>query len=833
MRLILTTFILWSLLIPLANAVELTGAVVDEQGQPIAGVSVVTDLSHIGTITDSAGLFEVRSTETITRLTFSCVGFYSRQLSADDLPETIVLKTRLYPGEDVVVTADRARPGLTPLAFDNYSADDIERDFTHGDLPPLLNSTPNFYSWSDAGGNMGYTYTQIRGFDDKRIAAYINGVPLNDPEDQFNYWVDLPDFTENVTDVQVQRGVGNSLYGDASFGGSINVVTNTLELPRSVELTSGFGEFLSDGESVGKIYKQSVQFASGLVDGRWAFSGRFSKAKTDGYRESSWVDSWAYYVSAARLDPDMSTELQVFGGPMRLHLTFLGVDRATLADNRRYNPLSYEYETDNFSQPHYHLHNTWRLNDRATLLNTVYFIRGKGHFEQRHLDTLFETFNISPSMTGGATRGDIVQRQFVSKWQLGWNPRLELKHDRGNHTLGGSFYYFESDHTGEVTWAQPLVQLISSRWQYYQYFGVKKVGSLYAQEYYRFSDRLSVQATGQLRFQRYDFNQVPIGLYPGFVYDLDWFFFSPRLGFNYKLFDEPGARRANLYLNLAVSSRTPTDAAIYDASDPYSFPSIEISDSSMSSGVTEYQFGNPTFSSERVYNIELGGAWRTPEYSLGVNLYWMDFTDEIIAYGGINPSNGQPATVNAEGSYRAGIEMQGDYRPVDEFGLSGSLSLNRYRIKDFEGALPIYDAAFNYVGDTVVSFEDVKGLGFPEYLANLSADYRRKEWRLTYRIRFIGRQYMELLNLEDVSIDPYSVSSLSAGYTVRGFLGAGDLVVTGTVDNLFDSQFEVSGYGWNYGAVNTLGDTPVLTGGGEYYVGAERSYFVQVRMRLF
>ena len=157
------------------------------------------------------------------------------------LPREVVLEPRYYEESDIVVTGDRARSGITPIAFDNFSGADIKRDYTVGEFPLLLENTTNLYAFSDAGTPLGYSYMRIRGFDDKRIATYINGVPLNDPEDQATYFTDLPDFAANITDIQVQRGVGNSLYGDASFGGSINIVTNNLSQDRKVTFTSGYG----------------------------------------------------------------------------------------------------------------------------------------------------------------------------------------------------------------------------------------------------------------------------------------------------------------------------------------------------------------------------------------------------------------------------------------------------------------------------------------------------------------------------------------------------------------------------------------------------------------
>ena len=834
MRYIFTLLILLGCGLPTARGAELVGIVTNDQSEPIPNVSVVSNLQGVGVLTDRDGRFSLTQTGEIVRLTFSSVGYTSRQLSVTSLPDTIVLAARFYPGDNITITADRARPGISPIAFDNVSSDDIARDFTVGDLPSLLNATPNFYSFADGGGNMGYTYTQIRGFDDKRLATYIDGVPMNDPEDQYNYWVDLPDFTENVTDVQIQRGVGNSLYGDASFGGTINVVTNTLELPRQAAVTAGYGEFFADNNRVGGIYKQSLQYASGLIDGRWAFSGRYSKAKTDGYRENAWVDSWAYYLSIARLDPNSTTELQVFGGPMSLRLTYYGVPGSTLENNRRFNPFTYDGQTDNFNQPHVHLHNSYLLSREATLYNSLYFIRGKGWYEEQELGALYSDYNIDTSNTGGNANGDLIRQQSVKKYQAGWNPRLELKHSRGVHSIGGSFYYFESDHYGDVTWAQNITGSLDTRHRYYQYYGKKKVGSLFAQEYYKLTDRLSVQATGQVRFQKYNFDQDKLGAFAGYSYDLSWVFFSPRLGLNYQIPLEDASHAANIYANFAIASGTPTDNAIYNASDPYAFPSIEIQSVSLSTaGDSVYIFGDPTFKSERVYNLEFGGNYRTPTWNVGVNFYWMNFTDEIIAYGGINPSNYQPATTNAAGSYRLGLEISGAVRPTKSFTVNGNVSLNRYRIKDFTSAYEVYDDDFDVIGDTTVAFKDVKGLLFPDILANAILDYKYNNLRLTYRFRVAGKQYMEVLNLDSLAIDAYTVSSVQASYTVKNFLQFGDLTFTGTVDNLFNKKYVVSGYGWNYAYAPSVGQPISLFGEAEYYVAAERSLYGEIKLTMF
>jgi len=415
-----------------SRATSLVGKVVDRNKEPLAGVSIVTDVRGIGTQSDNNGAFHLTTNEPITRVTFSSVGYQAIQFRVDEVPEVVMLELSYFRGTDIVVHASRAEKGLASIAFADLSRAEIERDYTVGEFPLLLETTPNVFTYAEAGSPLGAASVRIRGFDDRRVVTYINGVPLNDPEDQSTYFVDLPDFAANIADVQVQRGVGNSLYGDASFGGTINVITKTIDTKRKAVLTAGYGGFMSDGDIVSDVYKRSFEYASGLVDGRWAFAGRFSRQKSAGYRHNSWYDGWAYYLSATRLDPRMTTEIHLYGGPIRYHAAWYGASRSDLEEDRRvkvgipgYDELTYKNATDNCSQPHYQLHNTFKINDRSTLYNTFYYIRGTGYYEQFRPYSDYAEYNIDPLLTDGQNSGDVVRQKWVEKRQYGWNTRLD------------------------------------------------------------------------------------------------------------------------------------------------------------------------------------------------------------------------------------------------------------------------------------------------------------------------------------------------------------------------------------------------------------------------
>ncbi len=811
MRFISTIFASLLLMSPAFGA-ELHSRVTSKSGEPLPSVSVITDVHGFGTQTDDDGWFTLKGSklDEALRVTISCVGYVSRQFTIDEVPEVVVLEARHYRGTDILVRGDRAETGVDPVAFSNVSRKEIERDYAITEFPVLLESTPNFFAYTD-GGSLGYSYASIRGFDDKRITTYINGVPLNDPEDQATYFFDLPDFAANVDDIQVQRGVGNSLYGDASFGGSINIVTNSLSREQRTKITSGVGAYERTGDRASYYHKQSVEYSSGLIDGRWHFSGRFSRQNSDGYRENSWYRGWSYYFSLARLDPKMTTELYIYGGPVKAHLAYWGSGREDITANRFANPLTYRNETDNFNQPHYHLHNTYRLSGNAMLHNTLYYIHGNGYYEQYKDGRDFAEYNIDPSMVEVDSLdapygfGDLVRQQWVTKNQIGWTPRLEIRHERGSHTIGGSMYYFESDHHGEVVWAQHIRGTLDPRHKYYQYFGKKWQGSFYVQEHYELTDRLSAQATGRLRFQSYDFDQEKIGAFAGYQYDVNWLFFSPRLGLNYKLIEQ-----ASLFGNFAVSSRTPTDASIYDANDPGLVPSLKVTGVGVDGLPT---FGDPTAKNERVYDFELGGTFRARLLSAEVNLFWMEFRNEIIPEGGVDDM-GLPITTNADRSMHSGIETALTVSASNSLTCYANFSYNYNRIKE-------------YVNVEGLDFKDKTTTGFPDYIGNAIVSYDNSGISLTGRLRFVGRRYVELWNIDDLSLDPYAVISVSAGYTFEDFLNMGRLTLTGRIDNLGDKKYEFSGYGGNWKEGASAG------GWAEYFVAPERTFFGQISLELF
>ena len=124
--------------------------------------------------------------------------------------------------DEVIVQAVRAKFS-SPISFSNVTKKDISSRNLGQDLPILLNYLPSVVTTSDAGAGIGYTGIRIRGVSPQSTNITINGIPFNDAESHGTYWVNLPDFSSSVENLQVQRGVGTVSYTHLTLPTKVSV----------------------------------------------------------------------------------------------------------------------------------------------------------------------------------------------------------------------------------------------------------------------------------------------------------------------------------------------------------------------------------------------------------------------------------------------------------------------------------------------------------------------------------------------------------------------------------------------------------------------------------
>ena len=272
--------------------------------------------------------------------------------------------------EEVVVQAVRAEE-RTPVTKTDIGRDAIDLVNRGQEMPFLLGATPSVNFQSDTGLAAGYAYFNIRGIGPTRLNVTLDGVPLQDPEDQALYFSNFGDFASVVDSIQVQRGVGTSSVGSASYGGSVNFASVSPSDRRGLEAQVGGGSW---GTGRGTLAGNS-----GLIGGAWGLYARASGQTTNGFRDHSGVDQGTLYYGATRSGSRSLFKLFGFSGREETQLAFLATDEATLEGDLRANPLSPE-ETDRFGQDFVQAQYTHLAGASTTLTAQAYYNGAQGWF---------------------------------------------------------------------------------------------------------------------------------------------------------------------------------------------------------------------------------------------------------------------------------------------------------------------------------------------------------------------------------------------------------------------------------------------------------------------
>lgn len=811
-------------LAPTAWCGQISGVVTDQAtDEPLIGANVQIDNLDMGTHTDRDGRYALTNVPAGQyTISASYIGYEVTKNKTDVGAETVLnfsLKPTVLPGQDVVITGSRAMEGRTPVAFSNMDRRDIEVINQGQDIPMLLDETPNLYSYSESGNGIGYSHLKIRGFNQQRVNVMINNIPLNDPEDHQVYWVDLPDFAESVQDIQVQRGAGNAMYGLSGFGGSVNILTENFNTERGLSISTGYGDF--------DTRKYTVNFRSGLINNTYAVYGRYSRVLSDGYRHDSGIDAWAYFIGAARYDRNMTTRINIFSGPFTLEAAWDAVAEASLEEDHRANPTHYHpnvLTTDNFNQPHYQLHHEWRLADDKTLHNSLFYVQGRGYYEtfKAGEDLVDHGYRYYEDSSGQQiTETDIVRQKWVDKDHAGWIPRLELQHadNRGNLTVGGEVNTFRSEHWGQITWASNLPPGAEPNKRYYEYDGGKWWVTAYVHENFALTPDLLLLGELQVQHKNRTMEQKPAGNFDGSelnYYEVDYTFFNPKLGLNYNV-----SARLNVFGNVSIGNREPTDADLFDTwqgADDFGVDPLfaEADTVYHADGSVKYiEWDEPLTEHETVYNYELGLGYQHENWQAKLNLYYMDYRNEIVPYGQV-VDDGRVIRGNADRTVHQGVELSLSREFQPGLKLDANVAYSQNEFKEF--------TQYSWDG-TPTSLDGNTIALFPSLVANIRAT---AQWPVpvlgdmtgSLHVQHVGQQYLDNTENDERTIDPYSVVNLTLAYPMRLVPGFQQMKFQFWVNNLLDERYETSGYYDDWAGSNF------------YYPAAGRNFYGSVTVEF-
>lgn len=705
--------------------------------------------------------------------------------------------------EGVVVTASRYGADIH-LSHSDLTGAELRRRQSAIELPLLLQDIPGVFSYSDAGSGLGYTYLKIRGFDQRRVAVLINGVPQNDPEDHQVYWVNLPDLGSSLEDVQVQRGVTNSVGGVAAIGGTVNLVTELLgDEPRGrAAIETG-----SFGTSRRMISYQTGDLGQGLATGL-----RISQQRSDGFRERAGTDQWAVFWTGRWRNQAHQIQAHAFTGHELTQHAWNPAPASVLAENRRHNPETYWNAVDDFRQPQYQLHWEWDLSPNLQLRQSFYHIHGEGFYENFRARRRAEDFSLDaafPDRYEAGDRVDLVRTKWVRKDQTGWAPLLRWEHSGGRMLIGGNGYVFHGSHWGEVLQAGPASGEMGLRpvdipggLKYYDYSGDKRAWSVYVNERRELVRGLTLLADVQYQHRHFDFRHGAVGNFVGenrHAFTVDHDFFNPKGGLFWQTPWQVAGGQVGLYAHAGITRREPADSDLWGA---FAGPDdLGVSPLFAESRVVTDQDGTPVYTRwrgsliepEKVINYEAGFAWRGQRLSATVNGYWMDFRNEIVPTGYWDDERGTLRT-NAAKTLHRGLELGLRWQPHPDHRLSvgASRSWNEYD-------------RFVFVAPDA-SVEDHSGNPiplFPDALVSATWSSRRGPLAADLRVRHLGRQYLDNTGDRARTIAPSTILDLALFYDLgrAGVSALSGMELTLRLQNLLDDEYETSGYHdeWDHG----------------------------------
>lgn len=367
----------------------LRGKVVDaENNEPLIGATVT--VNGVKVATDIDGAFTVKGVKGTAEITVDYIGYKSKSMktnaSKGDIA-TISLKPDGRMLDDVVVTSQVAVARKTPVAVSSVPLSFIEEKIGTQEFPEILKSTPGVHA-NKEGGGYGDSEIYMRGFDNTNIAVMVNGVPMNDMENQNVYWSNWAGLTDVTRTMQTQRGLGASKVSAPSVGGTINIITKSLEAKKGGSIYYGMGN-----DNMNKVM---FTVSTGMSKSGWAMTLLGSKTWGNGYAQGTDFTGYTYFLNISkRLNDNHQLSFTAFGAPQE-HYQRKGA--LTLADwkmteqvwgitDHKYNS-SYGFDKNGqrktaeynvYHKPQFSINHQWQINEKSSLSTVLYMSIGRGY----------------------------------------------------------------------------------------------------------------------------------------------------------------------------------------------------------------------------------------------------------------------------------------------------------------------------------------------------------------------------------------------------------------------------------------------------------------------
>lgn len=537
--------------------------------------------------------------------------------------------------------------GNTPVTEKTISREEILNSSFGQEVPVFLNSTPSVTSYADGGHFTGYTYMRLRGVDQTRINFTLNGVPMNEPEDQGFYSSNFPDFLTSMKSVQIQRGVGITTNGVCSFAGSVNFESVSLQDSQYVNIINSFGSFNS--------HRTAVEINSKTIN-KFAFYTRISTAGSDGYRNHSGGTGYSAFFSGGYFGNKNIVKFNAFTGNSVNEMAWIGSSEDEIKNfGNRYNPNSAN-EKDNFIQSFAQVQYTRAISKKSSLVSTLYYNRLSGNWDLVH------------------TFGDTTENYQLLSNFVGAMSNYKYENKKFHFSAGINANYYERTHAmADKSFVNDL---------FYKNKGFKNSLSGFSKVEYDVRDFTLFGDVQYVLTQFYYKKDVIYQSSAGFDM-LTWKFLNPKIGYSYKF-----NKQTKIYFSVGQTHREPTRTDMFAGEDNIHY---------IDSVNTNFTKIKP----ETVLDYEGGVKYNTNKISLQANFFYMSFNNEITLLGAVGDYS-LPLMTSVKESYRSGIELDFSYK-LKNFTIGNSSSYMHAEIKTDSGTFTpvmtpdfVFNQSFSY-----------------------------------------------------------------------------------------------------------------------------------------
>ncbi len=359
--------------------------VISDSNEPLIGASVILEGTTNGTITDIDGKFMLSDVpEGSQEISISYVGFGTKTMnimveSGNNNLGNIRMEESMVGMEEVVITGvmDLVTDRRTPVAVSTIGVREIQaKAVGNVEFPEVMKNTPSIYVTNQTGFGDSQMFT--RGFSQINTAFLLNGQPINGMEDGRMYWSNWSGMSDVASAVQIQRGLGSSKLAISSVGGTINIVTKTIQ-----DEAGGFARLMVGNDA---YLKGTVAYNTGLMNDKWAISFLLDHWQADNkWAEGTRGQGQNYFLSVGYKASERSTWNFLITGAPQWHGNRWSQSLETLEETPKFNQHwgeqdgRWESERRNFyHKPVINLNWDFAINEKSQLSSVLYTSFGRG-----------------------------------------------------------------------------------------------------------------------------------------------------------------------------------------------------------------------------------------------------------------------------------------------------------------------------------------------------------------------------------------------------------------------------------------------------------------------